>query len=149
MIFPNCTLMLIRIENNCLTNVFVKQLKFLKLLHSTVSRHTVYYSARSWDWVGVLPLPVWDVHVYGCRGDEGGLWGVPAYPGQRPEPREPPAAAEGAETAEGTQGSAAGSRLELVISHSFYLLLKTCLSPSAVCRDGEREREREREGGGK
>lgn len=91
--------------------------------------------------------------VDGCRGDEGGLRGVPARPGQRPEPREPPAAAAGAETAEGTQGSAAGSRLALVISHSFYLLLKTYLSSTAVCgdreREGERGRRREgRKGGG-
>lgn len=56
-----------------------------------------------------------------CRGSKGRLRGRPADPGQRSQPREPPAAAQSPETAEGPKNQNPDSRLVSVIFHSFYL----------------------------
>lgn len=72
-----------------------------------------------------------------ARGGEGGLGGGPAHPGQRPQPREPAAAAAHSEAADGLQEHSAGARLVLVMSYSFHALQETSPSVSFAEETGD------------
>lgn len=73
------------------------------------------------------------------RGSKGGFRGRPAHPGQRSQTGEPPAAVQSPETAEGPKEQNPGSRLETVISHSFYHLENRGERPSQWDEEGQVE----------